>query len=65
MVFASYAHEEMAEAPDKHCAGSNDAKGSGSRMATLVAIFNSASSAAEVCCATTVGRSSCVGVSGT
>ena len=65
MVLASYAHEEIADAPDKHCAGSNDAKGSGSRMATLVAIFNSASSAADVRCATTVERSSCVGFSGT
>ena len=65
MVLASYAHEEIADAPDKHCAGSNEAKGSGSRMVILGVNFASASSAADVRCATTVERSSCVGVSDT
>ena len=65
MVLASYTHDEMADTPDKHCAGSNEANGSGSRMVTLDASFNSASSASDVRCATTVDRSSCVGVSDT
>ena len=56
MVLASYAHEEIAVAPDKHCVGSNEAKGSGSRMVILGVILDSASSAGRCVNASDEGK---------